>query len=466
MANYLPPLFTRLYLSLLTALFASIVLTLYLSEQFLEQSDVVDFYDDSYQTFIEVTSGVSRTHLSAPQYITSVQGLHPQFDINWQANWNAKQDCSECTLLSNIGGISIYQLSEAQLLAIYPLDRTNGAILISDRLPNSLLFDESNRQHRSSFMALLRDDPSELIPYLLLLVVIITIGTTLYFSVRRLQKQINQLVDTNKKFGQGDLNIRARQTYSEPVNELADSFNRMADAITETVKENQVFAQAVPHEMRTPLSRIQLATGLLRQRSLQTEELDLLDDIDNYIDDIEKLTRQVLTFSKLNSVLNQKDNQTKQWIKLDEYLQSRIKLLATDNRIMVNSNLPSLQLECDPAYLRLMFDNLFKNALMYASSQVEVTLSFSRKESKTRLLIISVDDDGPGIDSQQFETIFLPFARLDKSRSQQTGGLGLGLAIAKAAARRMQGTLVVSRSLLGGANFSCQLPYHPNQQQD
>lgn len=466
MANYLPPLFTRLYLSLLTALFASIILTLYLSEQFLERSDVVDFYDDSYQTFIEVTSDMPRTHLSPKQYIISYQGLHPLFHIEWKASWDAKRDCSDCTFLRNVRGISIYQLSDEQLLAVYPLYQTNGTIVISDKLPSSLFFDEPNRQHNISFMAILRDDPSILIPYLLLLIVIITIGATLYFSVRRLQNQINQLIDTNKRFGKGELNIRANQNYSKPVNELADSFNRMADSITETVKENQVFAQAVPHEMRTPLSRIQLVTGLLRQRNLQAEELVLLDNIDNYIDDIEKLTRQVLTFSKLNAVLTQKDCQTKQLIKLDEYLQSRIKQLTTGNNIVVTLNLPSIQLECDPAYLRLMFDNLFKNALMYASSQVEITLSFSRKESENSLLIISVDDDGPGIESQEFETIFLPFARLDKSRSKQTGGLGLGLAIAKAATRRMQGQLFVSRSYLGGANFSCQLSYNPNQQQD
>lgn len=459
MANYLPPLFTRLYLSLLTALFASIILTLYLSEQFLEQSDVVDFYDDSYQTFIEVTSDIQRTHLSAEQYINNSQGLHPQFDMTWKANWNADRDCSSCEFLSNIAGVSIYQLADEQLLAVYPLYQTNGSILIADRLPSSFLVDAPYRQQSSSLIELLRDDPAEFIPYLLLLVVIITIGTTLYFSVHRLQTQINQLVDTNKQFGKGNLHIRANQSYSEPVNELADSFNRMADAITETVKENQVFAQAVPHEMRTPLSRIQLATGLLRQRSQQNEALELLDDIDSYIDDIEKLTRQVLTFSKLNATSNQGDSQNKQLIKLDEYLQSRVKQLTTDNGIIVNLNLQPFQFECDPAYLRLMFDNLFKNALMYASTQVKVSTSFSHNR-----LIISVDDDGPGIDSQQFETIFLPFARLDRSRSQQTGGLGLGLAIAKAAARRIQGKLTVSRGHLGGANFSCQLFYHDHQQ--
>ncbi|ACJ30672.1 Sensor histidine kinase [Shewanella piezotolerans WP3] len=454
MAKYLPPLFTRLYLSLLTAIFASILLTFYLSEQFLQRSDVVDFYEDSLQVFIDVSSYLQRNGQTAEQLFKDDTVLDPEFEILWQKNWDANADCEHCKFLSVIANTAIYQLSDEQLLAVYPLQQSEEVILISDKPANSSIFSGDRRQQNSSLITLFRNDPSEFIPYLLLLIVIISLGTTLYFSVRRLQKQINQLVKVNQEFGRGELSARAQKNYTEPVNELAQSFNRMADAITETVSENQIFAQAVPHEMRTPLSRIQLATGLLRQRKLKCEELVLLDNIDDYIDDIEKLTRQVLTFSKLNSISNQCDHQAKQCIKLDDFLQGRIKRLVVDNNLSINLNLQALQLECDPAYLRLIFDNLIKNALQYAATHIEVNLKVSPKN----LIMLTVDDDGPGIDNLQFETIFQPFSRLDKSRNQETGGLGLGLPIAKAATRRINGHLFVSHSHLGGARFSCQLP--------
>ena len=68
---------------------------------------------------------------------------------------------------------------------------------------------------------------------------------------------------------------------------------------------------------------------------------------------------------------------------------------------------------------------------------------------------LSVEDDGPGVPIESQETIFFPFARLDKSRSRKTGGLGLGLAIAKAACKRMNSDLYVQNSQSGGAKFIC-----------
>lgn len=472
MANYLPPLFTRLYVSMIAALCASIFATLYFSEQFLEQSDTVDFYEDTYHVFTEIKSDLNRSGLEPVQYFNDMQLNHYHFNIEWQKQWQGKAECGECEFLNKIAGSFIYRLNDEQLLAAYPLDDTKGALIISDQVPASLLFEGSDGKQALTLAEIWHEDPGELIPFILLIVTALAIGATLYYPVRQLQKQINQLIDTNQKFGNGELNARAEQDFSEPVNSLADSFNHMADSITETVKENQIFAQAVPHEMRTPLSRIQLATGLLRKGCQQADERELLDNIDSYIDDIDELTKQVLTFSKLNAALSQEEclkaRQSKQLINLYEYFQSRVQLLNQkhqldqDRAIDVALDMEPQQLECDSVYLRLMFDNLLKNALRYATSRVLVTVTVAvgghDKHDKKNHLVISVDDDGPGIESQHYDSIFLPFSRIDRSRSQQTGGLGLGLAIAKAATRRMHGHLAVSRSELGGARFSCLLP--------
>ncbi|EDQ01748.1 sensor histidine kinase [Shewanella benthica KT99] len=252
--------------------------------------------------------------------------------------------------------------------------------------------------------------------------------------------------------------VRASPKLSEPVKALATSFNQMAESITETVKENQIFAQAVPHEMRTPLSRIQLATGLLRKSSTEPQQVALLDNIDTYIDDIDELTKQVLTFSKLNAAIGEDKSISKQVIKLEAYLDERIIQLNQDKTKNVILYCHQQELECDPAYLRLMFDNLVKNAIRYAKSTVIICVEIKEVNQADTQLIITVADDGPGIAKEDFDTIFIPFSRLDKSQNQQTGGLGLGLAIAKAATKRMSGELSVSRPPDGGASFSCRIP--------
>lgn len=457
MTNILPPLFTRLYISLLAALFASILSTLYLSEVFLERNENIDFYEDTFHLFIEIRSELRHTKVNPTQYISDLGEQRNQFKVDWQQQWLAARDCVDCQFLTKINGTAIYQVSPDRLLAVYPLEQPKGVLLLSDLHEHNLFVERKSDELLSTLIKAWQNDPASFAPFILLLIVIITIGTTLYFSVRKLQKQINQLVQVNQKFGQGELSIRATDHYSEPVNLLANSFNKMADSITETVKENQIFAQAVPHEMRTPLSRIQLTTGLLRQRKQDAQELLLLDNIDSYIDDIDNLTRQVMTFSKLNAVQAQQEQQKPQSIQLKEYLQSRINHLHSDSNIKVIVEVAEVTLECDSAYLRLMFDNIFSNALRYTDNQVKVTVKQSTTLSSTKLMTLCIDDDGQGIANHDFDAIFLPFYRIDKSRNLATGGLGLGLAIAKAAAMRMNGKLYVSQSHLGGACFSCEL---------
>ena len=135
----------------------------------------------------------------------------------------------------------------------------------------------------------------------LLIAVIIAIGASIYLPVRRFQERIELLVEKQQQFGRGRLSTRSDMDDIHPVSELANSFNLMAEEIESKVKQNHIFAQAIPHEVRTPLSRIQLATDLLR-RGATAEQQVLFDDIDGYIGDIDQLTSEIIMLSKLNVI--------------------------------------------------------------------------------------------------------------------------------------------------------------------
>ncbi|PHQ76894.1 MAG: hypothetical protein COB74_00775 [Shewanella sp.] len=460
MAKFIPPLFARLYLGIILALGGSVFITLSFSYEALEQSNLLDFSADTDYIFNEISVALENNHVDPEQYIQSLPKTLLTFDIKWQQTWDGAPECNICEYLYTSENSLIYHLDDERLLAVYPLDNAKGAILISDQYhfddgTHSEVYDEIKLQNLA---ILWQQHPEDILPVILLFVAILAISAPLYFPIRQLQKQINQLIDTNDKFGRGELMVRASTKLSEPVSSLATSFNQMAESITETVKENQIFAQAVPHEMRTPLSRIQLATGLLRKSSTEPQQVALLDNIDTYIDDIDELTKQVLTFSKLNAAISEDKSISKQIIKLGPYLDERIIQLNQDQTKNVILYCHQQELECDPAYLRLMFDNLVKNAIRYAKATVIICVEIKEVNQVDTRLIITVADDGPGIAKEDFDTIFIPFSRLDKSRNQQTGGLGLGLAIAKAATKRMSGELNVSRNPDGGASFSCRIP--------
>ncbi|QFU21885.1 ATP-binding protein [Shewanella eurypsychrophilus] len=476
MAKFIPPLFARLYLGIIIAIVISIVMTLYFSDESITKSDMTSFNADTSYIFREVSSSLAINGVEPEAYIQSLPKNLLAFNIQWQAVWNNSPECETCEYLYTIDNSMIYEDENGVLLAAYPLPNTTGAILISDQYHYIDMLEVINEDEASNddvtndevnienLANLWQQHPEDILPVILLFVAILAISAPLYFPIRQLQKQINQLIDTNERFGRGELMVRASAKLSEPVSSLATSFNQMAESITETVKENQIFAQAVPHEMRTPLSRIQLATGLLRKSSTEPQQVALLDNIDTYIDDIDELTKQVLTFSKLNAARSEDKLEGKlegkQVINLEAYFDDRITQLNQEQTKQVILYCHQQELECDPAYLRLVFDNLVKNAIRYAKSTVIISVETKPDLGANAKLIITVDDDGPGIAKEDVDTIFIPFSRLDKSRNQQSGGLGLGLAIAKSATKRLSGTLTVSSNPAGGASFCCLLNSH------
>lgn len=95
--------------------------------------------------------------------------------------------------------------------------------------------------------------------------------------------------------------MRSEIYNTSPLHEASVSFNMMAEEIESRVKQSQIFSQAIPHEIRTPLSRIQMASDLVR-RKVPAEQQRLFDDIDEYIEDINELTTDVIQLSRLNAL--------------------------------------------------------------------------------------------------------------------------------------------------------------------
>lgn len=284
-----------------------------------------------------------------------------------------------------------------------------------------------------------------------LLIIFVTIAIAIYWPVRTIRLQIENLIKTQRQFGAGDLSARASDTYSKPIDELATSFNTMANEISDTLNENQVFAQAVPHEARTPLSRIQLAVGLLSQNNNNPQQVALLDNIDTYISDVNLLINQVVAFSKLNSANDESELSLYRTIKLSTFIESRIRATNCDNKLILVKHLDdALRINTNPAYLRLIVDNLLKNAATHAKKQLIVTLAKTNNK-----ITFSVEDDGDGVPAEHAEKIFIPFYRVDASRSRNTGGLGLGLAIVKAASKRIGANLSLENGAGLGAKFIC-----------
>jgi len=449
MAKLIPPTFLRIYVGMIVAVVATVVVTVFAVSFYLENDEIHFFLKDTDYIYHEVNTELLAGNMTPAELFAGETLYRYGYKLDWIAGTDSKNLCPGCDYISKYGNAELFwELPADNLLAIYTIKQFSGSLAIGLPLPyvpDVIITDEDIG---------LFEDPEIAATLGLLIIVLVVIGCVLYYPAFKLQKQIEQLNNTYKAFGQGKLSTRANEKIPQPVKQLAVNFNRMAEEISDTVKESQIFAQAVPHEMRTPLSRVQLATGLLRRKCDDPLQQELLTNIDTYVDDLNSLTSQVVAYSKLNSAEHEEAEQQKEAIQLAEFVCSRSKLLYAESDINITINCDeSAVVHCYPVHIRLLLDNLLKNAMTYASQQVAVKVSYDRNR-----ISLSVEDDGPGIPEDKYETIFIPFSRLDKSRNQKTGGLGLGLAIARNAARKINAELCVGRSKkLGGANFTITL---------
>lgn len=226
---------------------------------------------------------------------------------------------------------------------------------------------------------------------------------------------------------------------------IARSVQQMANQILRLMSLQREMTHAVSHELRTPLARLKFALEL--QPMAEPEKRAMQQDLQ----ELDQLVDEMLDYARLEA---HTVKLTFEDVNLAELLENLLEKLAPLPGASIQVQRPAqLHWICDGHYLERALQNLLLNAKRYARSKVLFTV----QQQGPRLCFV-IDDDGPGIPIEQREAIFQPFVRLEQSRSRDHGGFGLGLAIVSRIVSWHQGRLRISDSLLGGAQFSLELP--------
>lgn len=224
--------------------------------------------------------------------------------------------------------------------------------------------------------------------------------------------------------------------------EAAHAFNRMQARIRAQMDERTRFLAAVSHDLRTPLTRMKLRAEQVGDEAIRTP---LRADID----EMNAMLNATLDFLRGSA-------QTEAWQTLD--IQALLEAIVEDARdeghdiALSGSAAPISAL---PTSLRRCLDNLVNNALRYGH-RADITL----REASDGVMI-DIADAGPGIPENQMSAVFEPFVRLEASRNKNTGGVGLGLSIARDAVRRHGGALTLHNAPTGGLIARVWLPRTP-----
>jgi two-component system sensor histidine kinase CpxA len=291
--------------------------------------------------------------------------------------------------------------------------------------------------------------------YIPLLVTVVVLYWLVTMYIARPVRQLANVVD---RFGAGELTARATPGSSDEIGNLGRSFNSMAERIHTLLTTERQLLQDVSHELRSPLARLTFEAEMVRRTTDRDASATRLRH------EIERLSELVGTLIDMARAEGEPGEVEMQQLSLNDLLlatveDSEVEALAAGCRIDVKAA-EEMNLPGNAELLRRAIENVVRNAIRYAPPESTVEVRLERKADCAR---ITVRDYGPGIPEKLGDRIFDPFFRADSSRDERTGGLGLGLAIARRAVRVHRGDITAANAS-PGALLTIRLPLHPEVQ--
>lgn len=286
---------------------------------------------------------------------------------------------------------------------------------------------------------------------LMLVVVVVIVAVTATAMSAPFVRRLKRLEEAAVRIGRGDLAARADVTSMDAVGSLARRFNEMAERNQQLLEAQRATLQAVSHELRTPTARIRFGLEMLSEAKEPSRIQDRLRSIDEDLNEVDHLVTELLELNR-SEVPSGTARESIAVRPVLTALAQRASEFSTSLAIVVDAP-EELTVAAEPHLFRRAIRNLLSNAVRYARSQVVLT---ARRVGGQ--IEITVDDDGPGVPADQRIRVMEPFARLDDSRSRDTGGVGLGLAIVARVVASHGGRVEVGEGPSGGARFRTYWP--------
>jgi two-component system sensor histidine kinase CpxA len=246
------------------------------------------------------------------------------------------------------------------------------------------------------------------------------------------------------RFGKGDLDSRAEESRHDELGELAGTFNRMADRIQTLLAAERRLLLDVSHELRSPLARLSVAVELARSGGDSGLPLDR---IQKEADRLNDLITQMLEVTRVEG---DPGARKLTHIHLDQLIGGLVDDCSIEAHArgcsLEMAKGPSIAIDGDGELLRRAIENVMRNAIRHAppDSKIEVSLGNGGGRAKVR-----VRDYGPGVPEDALPRLFDPFYRVDTDRNRGSGGVGLGLSIARRAVELHHGSLRASNASPG-----------------
>ena len=276
-------------------------------------------------------------------------------------------------------------------------------------------------------------------------------GVVTYFISGHALRPIREFSDKIEEVQAQNLSdSRIEENNVKELNQLGISYNKMLERLSEAFKIQRQFTANAAHELRTPLALMQVQLDLYNSASHPGNDADTLQTIKMVTEQNDKLNRMVKTLldmSELQSV--GRDDKIILNAIVEEVLADLEPLAVEKNIKLIGKCEDATMIGSDILIYRLVY-NLVENAIKYNHPLGQVTVTAYQRNKHVYL---SVEDTGSGIPKELRERVFEPFFRVDKSRSRELGGVGLGLALVREIVRVHDGSICIKSGKTGGTIF-------------
>lgn len=296
-------------------------------------------------------------------------------------------------------------------------------------------------------------------------VAVLVSGIVCFTLARYLTRPIRGLQAATKKIATGDFEARApgaNMTRGDELGELSRDFNNMAEKLQRLQQSQTALLRDVSHELRSPLARLQVALGLAEQRDDGRSAM-ALNRIEQELAVLDALVTQLLSVARLEAADESSENIS---VDLNELLGSICRDASfegsEEQKQVEFTATGQATINADRSLLKSAFENIVRNALRHspAGSKITVTNEHLSDASEIRVTVL---DAGSGVPTEMLEDLFKPFVRVESARDRDSGGFGVGLAIASAAISRYKGAIKARNHESGGLEVTVTLPVNDTQ---
>lgn len=291
----------------------------------------------------------------------------------------------------------------------------------------------------------------------MVLISMFLISLGVYALIFPLERKLQLIQLGVNEVSKGHLDTKVQVIGQDEIARLAATFNAMTAHIKRLIESQRELTRAVSHELRTPVARIRFAVDMLADTDDEESRFMQRDYIDEDIESLNGLIDEILTYAKLEEGSPKLDWEAVNLRELLEQIERETNALGKPIKIVARLPAAKVTAVADKRYLHRVIQNLAGNALRYADSTIIISADVKKGKA-----FVSVEDDGQGIPEADRERVFIPFSRLDDSRTRASGGYGLGLSIVSRIAFWFSGSMKVDESpTLGGARFIMTWPAKP-----